>query len=48
MVHEGGLGIRVIHECSKSSSESEKVNCALVTHSTFLISAGIGTFLHEK
>ena len=26
---------RVIHECSQSSSESEKVNCSLVTHRNF-------------
>ena len=39
---------RVVHKSSKSSSESEKVNCSLVTHSTFLISAGIEPFLHEK
>ena len=48
VVPEGASGVRVIHDCSKSSSESEKVNFSLVTHRTFLISAGIGPFFAWK
>ena len=39
---------RVIHKGSKSSSESEKVDRSLITHSTFLISAGIEPFFARK
>ena len=34
--------LRVVHEYSKLVSDFEKVNCFLVTHSTFLISTGMG------
>ena len=39
---------RVIHECSKSSSETEKVNCSLVIHSNFFNKCRNRTFFAWK